>query len=65
MKYPQLIEKCAKAIEENRCLGCQALEDEDFIGNKDCEYGKTRTAEESIKQIYKSLGVDKSARNNR
>ncbi len=61
----QLIENCRKAIEENRCLGCQALENENFIGNIDCKHSKTRTAEESIKQIYKSLGVDKSARNNR
>ena len=61
----QLIESCRKAIEENRCLGCQALENENFIGNIDCEYSKTRTAEESMKQIYINLGVDKSARNNR
>lgn len=53
----QLIESCRKAIEENRCLGCQALENENFIGNKDCEYSKTRTAEESIKQIYINLGI--------
>lgn len=54
----QLIESCRKAIEENRCLGCQALEDENFVGNIDCKYSKTRTAEESMKQIYISLGVD-------
>ncbi len=57
----QLIEKCRKAIAENRCLGCTALENENFAGNSDCEYSKTRTAEESMRQI----GVDKSARNNR
>lgn len=61
----QLIESCRKAIEENRCLGCQALENENFVGNIDCEYSKTRAAEESIKQIHKKIGVEKSARNNR
>lgn len=51
----QLIEKCRKAIAENRCLGCTALENENFAGNSDCEYSKTRTAEESIMQIKLNL----------
>lgn len=55
--YKQLIESCRKAIEENHCLGCQALEDENFIGNIGCKYSKTRTAEESMKQIYINLGI--------
>ena len=47
----QLIESCKKAIESGRCLGCTALEDENFIGNINCEYSKIPTAQESIKQI--------------
>ena len=44
----QLIESCRKAIAETKCTGCTACGEEDFIGNKDCEYSKTRTAEEKI-----------------
>ena len=61
----QLIESCRKAIEEQKCLGCQNLENENFVGNRNCIYSKTRTAEESINRIYKNLGVDKIARNYR
>lgn len=51
MSYPQLIEKCAKAIAENRCVGCQTLEDTNFVGNPNCIYSKIPTSQESIKQI--------------
>lgn len=53
--YKELNQSCRKVIEENRCLGCQALENESFIGNIDCKYSKTITAEESMKQIKLSL----------
>ena len=49
---------CSKALKEGRCLGCQALEDKEFIGNLDCKYNKTPTARESIQQIYKQLGIN-------
>ena len=47
----QLIESCRKAIDNGICLGCQALENENFAGNINCKYGKIPTAEESIRQI--------------
>ena len=50
-----LIEKCKKAIETGKCLGCQALENPNFKGNSNCRYLKTPTSAESIKQIYKNL----------
>ena len=53
----ELIESCRKAIEENRCLGCTALENPYFVGNKDCRYSKTHTAQESIEQIKENLGI--------
>ena len=34
-----LIEPCKSAIHEGRCLGCNRLEDENFIGDKKCKYG--------------------------
>ena len=37
MKYPELIEPCKSAIKEGKCLGCQALEQINFIGNKNCK----------------------------
>ena len=55
--YLPIIESCQKAIEQGRCLGCTALENPCFRGNKDCEYGKKPTAKESINTIYKILGV--------
>ena len=61
----ELIDSCKKAIESGRCLGCQALEDKNFRGNPNCEYSKIPTVQESINQIFKNLGVDKNARNNR
>lgn len=59
MKYKELIESCRRAIEENRCLGCTALEDENFIGNRNCEYGEIPKAEETIKQIFLNLRGEK------
>ena len=53
----QLIESCRKAIEDGKCLGCTALEDENFIGNINCKYSKIPTAQESIKQIKINLGI--------
>ena len=53
----QLIESCRKAIEDGRCLGCTALEDEKFVGNVNCKYSKIPTAQESIKQIKINLGI--------
>ena len=53
----QLIESCRKAIEDGRCLGCTALEDENFIGNINCKYSKIPTVQESIKQIKINLGI--------
>ena len=55
MSYPQLIEKCAKAIADGRCLGCTACGEENFVGNPNCIYSKTPSAEESIKQIKINL----------
>lgn len=51
----ELIESCRKAIEKGECLGCQALENSNFEGNKNCIYGKASTVEESIKQIKINL----------
>ena len=56
MKYTNLILSCRKTIEEGRCLGCQALENPDFIGNPNCIYSKIPSAAESIKQIHKNIG---------
>lgn len=50
-----LIEKCKKAIETEKCLGCQALENPNFKGNSNCMYLKTFIAAESIRQIHKNL----------
>lgn len=62
MKYPELKEPCKSAIEKNRCGGCQALEDPEFVGNPNCRFGKAPTAKESINKIFKNLGVDTNAR---
>lgn len=37
IKYPPLIEPCKSAIKEGRCTGCQALEDKNFVGNRNCK----------------------------
>ena len=57
MKYQELIESCKKAIEEGRCLGCTALEDNNFRGNPNCRYSKLPTAKDSLKIIKENLGV--------
>ena len=57
MKYLPLIETCKKAIATKKCTGCQALENPYFVGNKDCEFAKQPTAQESIGQIHKILGI--------
>lgn len=41
----ELIESCKKALAENRCLGCQSLENPYFTGNLNCIYSKTTSAE--------------------
>lgn len=56
----ELIERCKIAIKENRCLGCQALENPYFKGNMDCEYGRVPTAKESIQKIKENLGVQEN-----
>lgn len=53
----ELTQSCKKAIESGRCLGCQALEDENFTGNPNCRFGKIPTAQESIVLIHKNLGI--------
>ncbi len=57
MQYVALIESCQKAINEDRCLGCVALENPYFMGNKNCEYAKQATAKESINKIHEILGI--------
>lgn len=52
-----LIDSCEKAISEERCLGCTAIENPYFMGNKDCEYSKAPTAKESINKIHEILGI--------
>jgi len=59
-----LIESCRKAIADGRCLGCQALENPDFIGNSNCEYLKIPTKVESIMQIKINLGVQENVNKN-
>ena len=46
MKYPKLEEPCRS------CLGCQRLEDINFIKDENCKY-----AQSPIKQIKEILGV--------
>ena len=36
--YNSLKEPCKSAIKEERCLGCNKLENPDFIGDKECGY---------------------------
>lgn len=36
----ELIELCRSAIREGKCLGCQQLENSNFIGDKHCIYIK-------------------------
>lgn len=35
----ELKEPCKSAIKEERCLGCNKLENPNFEGDKDCKYG--------------------------
>ena len=49
----ELIERCKRAIAENRCLGCTGLAEKDWIPPKKCPY--LPSAEESIKQIKLNL----------
>ena len=53
----ELIESCKKAIAEERCLGCQALENLNYGGNPNCEYSKIPTSQESIRNIKETLGI--------
>ena len=57
MKYQELIERCKKAITEQRCLGCVGLAEKDWIPPERCPY--LPSAEESIKQIKLNLGGNK------
>ena len=57
MKYLKLNDKCKKAIETGRCLGCQGLEDFNYTGNLNCQYNRTPSVQESLNQIWKNLGV--------
>lgn len=49
MIYPELIESCKRAIQENRCLGCTGLEYPEYKGNPNCEYSKEITIKNNIK----------------
>ena len=51
----ELIERCKRAIAENRCLGCVGLAEKDWVPPKKCPY--LPTAEDSIKQIKENLGI--------
>lgn len=53
----ELKEPCKSAIANGKCRGCVGLAEVDWQEPKKCPY--LPTAEESIKQIYKQLGVDK------
>lgn len=55
IKYPQLCNSCAKAIKEQKCLGCSGLEDVYFLGNPNCIHAKIQTVQESIRQIKINL----------
>lgn len=55
MKYIQLNDKCKKAIEQQRCLGCQGLENPMYYGNPNCQYNKIPTMQESLNQIWRNL----------
>lgn len=57
MGYLPLIKECKEAIEENKCLGCTALENPYFMGNKKCKYNKKATAKENINKIHEILGI--------
>ena len=46
MSYIPLIKECKEAITTGRCLGCQNLEDPNFMGNKNCKYLKINEGEQ-------------------
>lgn len=37
MRYREIEEPCKSAIAEGRCLGCNKLELEGFIGDRECK----------------------------
>ncbi len=52
-----LIPSCKKALQEQICLGCQALENPGFNGEPNCEFNKVPTVNECIEQIHMNLGM--------
>lgn len=60
--YPPLQEPCKSAIEKGYCTGCNKLELENFVADRNCKYSKPPTATESIKQIKMNLGVENGKR---
>lgn len=46
----ELIEKCKRAIETEKCLGCQALENPNFKGNSNCRYLKIPTIHKNLER---------------
>ena len=54
----ELTENCKRAIAENRCLGCTALEDNNFRGNPNCRYSKLPTAKDSLKIIKENIQLE-------
>lgn len=59
MKYPELKEPCKTAIAKGYCTGCNRLELENFVADRNCKYSKPPTAGDYIKQIKLNLGVEK------
>lgn len=57
MKYPELEEPCKSAIAKGICTGCNLLELPYFRSKKDCKYAKQPSAEESIRECKKILGI--------
>ncbi len=57
MKYPELEEPCKSAIEKGICTGCNRLDLPYFRSKKDCKYAKKPSAEESIRECKKILGI--------
>lgn len=51
MKYTELIPQCKKAIEEERCLGCVALEYPQFKGNPNCVIHKFDELKKEIEEL--------------
>ena len=58
--YPRLIRSCEEAIKNEWCLGCQALENPNFVGRYNCEGShppETKKTKESINEIHKILNI--------